>query len=92
MRVETSEVGRRSQFDSKDHRTLIGSADANPNFKISLLQVDSHENKTIQEERHLDHLHKALHALVFTMGSLHAGTIEMSAVIGLSTTPTFERF
>ena len=79
-------------MDSKDHRTLIGSADANPNFKISLLHVGSRDNQTIQEERHLDYLHKTLHALVFTMGSLHAGTIEMSAVIGVSTTSTFERF
>lgn len=93
MRVETSEVGRKSQFESRDRRTLVTSVDANPNFKISLLNSSSgRDNKTIQEERHLDYFHKTLHALVFSMSSMHAGTIEFSAVIGVSTTPTFERF
>jgi len=33
-----------------------------------------------------------LHALMFSIGSLHAGTIEMATVLGFTSKSTFEKF
>jgi len=58
--------------------------------KISLSFIKQRES--IPSSSSTDSFVKVLHALVFCIGSLRGGTIELNTVLGLQQEPTFERF